>query len=278
VKAIREGSTKRVLGMLEDLAENQKDKYAAFYKEFGQVLKEGMGEDFANQERIAKLLRFSSTQSDDQAVSLDEYVARMKEGQDTIYTLTAETLATAKASPHLELFKKKGIEVLLLTDRIDEWVLSHLTTFADKPLQSIAKGALDLGKLEDEAEKKAREETAEQYKALVEKVKTTLGDRVKEVRTTTRLTDSPACLVVDEHEMSGTLQRLLKQAGQKAPDVKPILEINPTHPLVARMSADESRIDDLAHVLLDNATLAEGGNLEDPAAYVGRINKLLLEI
>ncbi len=278
VKAIREGSTKRVLGMLEDLAENQKDKYAEFYKEFGQVLKEGMGEDFANQERLAKLLRFASTQSDEQTVSLDEYVARMKEGQDTIYTLTAETLATAKASPHLELFKKKGIEVLLLTDRIDEWVLSHLTTFADKPLQSIAKGALDLGKLEDEAEKKAREETAEQYKALVEKVKNTLGDRVKEVRTTTRLTDSPACLVVDEHEMSGTLQRLLKQAGQKAPDVKPILEINPTHPLVARMSADESRIDDLAHVLLDNATLAEGGNLEDPAAYVSRINKLLLEI
>ena len=278
VKAIREGSTKRVLGMLEDLAENHKDKYALFYKEFGQVLKEGMGEDFANQERIAKLLRFSSTHSDEQAVSLDDYVARFKEGQKAIYYLTAENLATAKASPHLELLKNKGIEVLLLTDRIDEWMLAYLNSFADKPLQSVAKGALDLGSLQDEEEKKAFEATAGQHKALVEKIKTALGDRVKEVRATARLTHSPACLVVEEHEMSGNLQRLLKQAGQKAPETKPILEINPTHPLVSRMEADSSSIEDLAHVLLDNATLAEGGSLEDPAGYVSRINKLLLEV
>lgn len=278
VKAIREGSTKRVLGMLEDLAENHKDKYALFYKEFGQVLKEGMGEDFANQERIAKLLRFSSTHSDEQAVSLDDYVARFKEGQKAIYYLTAENLATAKASPHLELLKNKGIEVLLLTDRIDEWMLAYLNSFADKPLQSVAKGALDLGSLQDEEEKKAFEATAGQHKALVEKIKTALGDRVKEVRATARLTHSPACLVVEEHEMSGNLQRLLKQAGQKAPETKPILEINPTHPLVSRMEADSSSIEDLAHVLLDNATLAEGGSLEDPAGYVSRINKLLQEV
>jgi molecular chaperone HtpG len=278
VKAIREGSTKRVLSMLEDLAENHKEKYATFWKEFGQVLKEGIGEDFANQARIAKLLRIASTQSDDATVSLDDYIGRMKEGQDAIYYLTAESLAAAKASPHLELFRKKGIEVLLLTDRIDEWMLSQLNEFEGKELRSIAKGSLDLGKLEDEEEKKVREETAEQYKALAESIQKTLGDRVKEVRTTTRLTDSPACLVVDDHEMSATLQRLLKQAGQKAPDVKPILEINPAHPLVARMQADPGRIEDLSHVLLDNATLAEGGHLEDPAAYVARINKLLLEL
>jgi len=278
VKAIREGSSKRVLSMLEDLAENHKDKYALFYKEFGQVLKEGMGEDFANQERIAKLLRFSSTHSDEQSVSLDDYVARFKEGQKAIYYLTAENLATAKASPHLELLKNKGIEVLLLTDRIDEWMLAHLNNFADKPLQSVAKGALDLGSLQDEEEKKAFEATAGQHKALVEKIKTALGERVKEVRATARLTHSPACLVVEEHEMSGTLQRLLKQAGQKAPETKPILEINPTHPLVSRMESDSSSIEDLAHVLLDNATLAEGGSLEDPAGYVSRINKLLLEV
>jgi molecular chaperone HtpG len=282
VKAIREGSTKRVLSMLEDLARSDdqvhKQKYAGFWKEFGQALKEGMGEDFANQERLAKLMRFASTASDEQTVSLADYVARMKEGQEKIYVLTAETLAAAKASPHLEVFKKKGIEVLLLTDRIDEWMLSHLHAFEEKELQSVAKGAVDLGKLEDEAEKKQREEVAEQYKGLVEKVQAVLGERVKEVRTTTRLTDSPACLVMDEHDMSATLQRLLKQAGQKAPESKPILEINPAHPLVARMQSDENRIDDLAHVLLDNATLAEGGNLEDPAGYVSRINKLLLEV
>jgi molecular chaperone HtpG len=283
VKAIREGSTKRVLSMLEDLAENQKEKYAEFWKEFGQALKEGTGEDFANQERLTKLMRFSSTSSDEQTVSLADYVARMKEGQEKIYVLTAETLTAAKASPHLEVFKKKGIEVLLLTDRIDEWMLSQLNAFEEKELQSVAKGAVDLGKLEDEAEKKQQQEVAEQYKPLVEKVQAVLGERVKEVRTTARLTDSPACLVMDEHDMSATLQRLLKQAGQKAPESKPILEINPNHPLVARMqsalaSDEHSRIEDLAHVLLDNATLAEGGNLEDPAAYVGRINKLLLDV
>jgi molecular chaperone HtpG len=278
VRAIREGSTKRVLSMLEDLAENRKDDYAGFWKEFGQVLKEGLGEDFANQERIAKLLRFASTSVDEQTVSLADYVSRTKEGQEAIYYITADSLAAAKASPHLEIFRKKGIEVLLLTDRIDEWMLSHLNEFDGKQLASVAKGGVDLGKLEDEEEKKAREETAEQFKELIEGVKKVLGERVKDVRTTSRLTDSPACLVVDEHEMSANLQRLLKQAGQKAPDVKPILEINPTHPLVSRMKADSARIEDLSHVLLDNALLAEGGNLEDPSAYVARINKLLLEL
>ena len=276
VKAIREGSTKKVLGMLEDVAENQKDKYAEFWKQFGAVLKEGMGEDFQNQERLAKLLRFASTTSDE-GVSLPDYVARMKEGQDAIYYITADSLAAAKNSPQLEIFRKKGIEVLLLVDRVDEWMLSHLYEFDGKPLQSVAKGGVDLGKLQDEEEKKAAEATAEALKPLIERLKGSLQDRAKDVRVTTRLVDSPACIVVDEGDMSGHLARMLKQAGQNAPASKPILEINAEHALIKRLDSAEGseRFDDLAHIVFDQAVLAEGGHLEDPAAYVRRVNALL---
>ncbi len=273
VKAIREGSTKRVLSMLEDVAENQKDKYAEFWKQFGAVLKEGIGEDFANQERLAKLLRFASTQADE-GVSFTDYVARMKEGQEAIYYVTADTLAAAKGSPQLEVFRKKGIEVLLLTDRVDEWMLSHLYEFDGKPLQSVAKGAVDLGKLQDEDEKKQAEAAAEAFKPMLEKLQAALKDRAKDVRTTTRLVDSPACLVVDDGAMSGHLARLLKQAGQSAPDTKPILEVNPEHALVKKLD-DATRFDDLAQVLFDQAVLAEGGQLDDPAGYVQRMTRLL---
>ena len=274
VKAIREGSTKRVLGMLEDVAENQKDKYAEFWRQFGAVLKEGIGEDFANQERLAKLLRFASTHADE-GVSFADYVSRMKEGQEAIYYITADTLAAAKNSPQLEIFRKKGLEVLLLTDRVDEWMLSHLYEFEGKPLQSVAKGGVDLGKLQDEEEKKAAAATAEAFKPVLERLKTALKDRAKDVRTTTRLVDSPACIVVDEGDMSSHLARLLKQAGQNAPKSLPILEVNPQHALVKRLEGDE-RFDDLAQVLFDQALLAEGGQLEDPAAYVQRINRMLV--
>ena len=276
VKAIREGSTKKVLGMLEDVAENQKEKYAEFWKQFGAVLKEGMGEDFQNQERLAKLLRFASTTSDE-GVSLPDYVARMKEGQDAIYYITADSLAAAKNSPQLEIFRKKGIEVLLLVDRVDEWMLSHLYEFDGKPLQSVAKGGVDLGKLQDEEEKKAAEATAEALKPLIERLKGSLQDRAKDVRVTTRLVDSPACIVVDEGDMSGHLARMLKQAGQNAPASKPILEINAEHALIKRLDSAEGseRFDDLAHIVFDQAVLAEGGHLEDPAAYVRRVNALL---
>jgi len=273
VKAIREGSTKRVLSMLEDLAENQKDKYDTFWKEFGAVLKEGVGEDHANQERLAKLLRFASTHAD-QGVSFADYVARMKEGQEAIFYVTADTLAAAKNSPQLEVFRKKGIEVLLLSDRVDEWMLSHLYEFDGKPLQSVAKGAFDLGKLQDEAEKKQAEEAATAFKPVLERLKTTLADRAKDVRVTSRLVDSPACLVVEEGDMSGHLARLLKQAGQGAPASQPILEVNPGHELIKRLETD-ARFDDLAHILFDQALLAEGGQLDDPAAYVQRVNRLL---
>ncbi|TCP04791.1 molecular chaperone HtpG [Caldimonas thermodepolymerans] len=273
VKAIREGSTKRVLGMLEDLAENHKDKYAAFWKEFGAVLKEGIGEDHANRERLARLLRFASTHADE-GVSFADYVSRMKEGQEAIYYITAETLAAARNSPQLEIFRKKGIEVLLLTDRVDEWMLSHLYEFDGKPLQSVAKGAVDLGKLQDEEEKKKAEEAAAAIKPLLERLKETLKDKAKDVRVTTRLVDSPACLVGEEGDISGHLARLLKQAGQKTPEVKPILEINPEHALVKRLERTD-RFEDLAHILFDQALLAEGGQLDDPAAYVRRVNALL---
>ena len=277
VKAIREGSTKKVLGMLEDVAENQKEKYAEFWDQFGVVLKEGVGEDHANQERLAKLLRFASTHADN-GVSLVDYVARMKEGQDALYYVTADTLATAKSSPQLEIFRKKGIEVLLLVDRVDEWMLSHLYEFDGHALTSVAKGGVDLGKLQDEEEKKAAEATAEAFKPLLERLKTTLKDRAKDVRTTTRLVDSPACVVVDEGDMSGHLARMLKQAGQTAPKSLPTLEVNPEHALVKRMDSAEGgeHFDDLAHILFDQALLAEGGNLEDPAAYVRRVNRLLV--
>jgi len=258
---------------LEDVAENQKDKYAEFWTQFGAVLKEGIGEDHANQERLAKLLRFASTHADE-GVSFADYVSRMKEGQDAVYYITAETLAAAKGSPQLEVFRKKGIEVLLFTDRVDEWMLSHLYEFDGHPLTSVAKGGVDLGKLEDEAEKKAAEETAEAFKPVLERLKATLKDRAKDVRTTTRLVDSPACIVVDEGDMSSHLARMLKQAGQTAPKSMPILEVNASHALVKRLESDE-RFDDLAQILFDQALLAEGGHLEDPAAYVQRVNRLL---
>ena len=273
VKAIREGSTKRVLSMLEDVAENQKDKYTAFWKEFGAVLKEGVGEDHANQERLARLLRFASTEADE-GVSFADYVARMKEGQEAIYFITADTLAAARSSPQIEIFRKKGIEVLLLVDRVDEWMLSHLHEFDGKPLQSVARGAVDLGKLQDEEEKKKAEEAADAFKPVLERLKAALKDRAKDVRVTTRLVDSPACLVVDEGDISGHLARMLKQAGQAAPASQPVLEVNAEHALVKRL-ADDARFDDLAHILFDQALLAEGGQLEDPAAYVRRVNVLL---
>ena len=282
VKAIREGSTKRVLGMLESLADSdnadEQRKYADFWKEFGAVLKEGVGEDMANRDRLAKLLRFASTQSsgDEQDVSLAAYVGRMKEGQEAIFYITADTLAAAKNSPQLEIFRKKGIEVLLLSDRVDEWMLSHLYEFDGKPLQSIAKGAVDLGKLQDEEEKKQAEAAAEAFKPVLEKIKEALKDRAKDVRVTTRLVDSPACLVVEEGDMSGHLARLLKQAGQAAPASQPILEVNPSHALVKRLESDEARFADLSHLLFDQAVLAEGGALENPAEHVQRVTRLLV--
>lgn len=278
VKAIREGSTKRVLGMLESLANSddaaERDKYSAFWKDFGVVLKEGVGEDHANQERLAKLLRFASTHAD-QGVSLADVVGRMKEGQEAIYYVTADSLAAAKSSPQLEIFRKKGIEVLLLTDRVDEWMLSHLFEFDGKPLQSVAKGAVDLGKLQDESEKQQAEQAASAFKPTLDRLKESLKGRAKDVRVSTRLVDSAACLVVEDGDMSGHLARMLKQAGQTTPDTKPILEVNADHALVKRLDGS-ARFDDLAQVLFDQAVLAEGGNLEDPAAYVKRVTELLL--
>jgi len=296
VRAIREGSTKRVLSMLEDLAKHDKHdaapgadgvtdvvdaddkakegKYSQFYAEFGAVLKEGLGEDFANRDRLAKLLRYASTQSDTATVSLADYKARMKEGQEAIYYITADTLAAAKNSPQLEVFQKKGIEVLLMTDRVDEWSLNYLHEFDGTPLQSVAKGAVDLGKLQDEAEKKAAEEAAETFKPVLEKLKAALADKASDVRITTRLVDSPACLVVQDDGMSTQLARLLKQAGQKAPETKPVLEVNAEHPLVKKLDGSV-HFHDLAHILFDQALLAEGGLPDDPAAYVKRVNALL---
>jgi molecular chaperone HtpG len=282
VKVIREGSTKRVLGMLEELAnadaQEKKEQYASFWKEFGQVLKEGIGEDSSNKERIAKLLRFASTHhdTDTQDVSFADYVARMKEGQDKIYYVTADSWTAAHNSPHLEIFRKKGVEVLLLTDRVDEWMLSFLNEFDGKSLVSVAKGDLDLGKLEDEAEKKQKEETQAEYKDLIEKMKKALDSKAADVRVTFRLTDSPACLVAGEHELSGNLLRMLKAAGQKAPDSKPILEINPNHPLVQRLKYEDAKFDDWSSILFDQAMLAEGGQLTDPAGFVKKLNDMLL--
>jgi molecular chaperone HtpG len=326
VKAIRDGSTKRVLGMLEDLAKKQKTaghgaegkidvgsgesvpapeptagitdvvdknaaatpaaeaaaeysdesgKYARFYAEFGAVLKEGLGEDMANRDRIAKLLRFASSTNDTVSVSFADYKARMKEGQDAIYYITADTLAGARNSPQLEIFKKKGIEVLLMTDRVDEWALNFLTEFDGTPLQSVAKGAVDLGKLQDDSEKKAAEEAAESFKPVLDRLKEALKDKAEDVRVTTRLVDSPACLVVQDGGMSTQLARMLKQAGQPAPDLKPVLEVNAEHPLVRKLESSE-HFDDLANILFDQALLAEGGLPADPAAYVRRVNQLLV--
>ena len=284
VRAIREGSTKRVLSMLEDMAKLEKDesaseeakgRYAKFYAEFGAVLKEGLGEDHANRERLARLLRFASTTHDTTSVSLADYKARMKEGQEAIYYITADTLAAAKNSPQLEVFRKKGIEVLLMADRVDEWALSFLHEFDSTPMQSVAKGAFDLGKLQDEAEKKAAEEAAEAFKPVLARLKDALKDRAQDVRATTRLVDSPACLVVSDGGMSLQLARMLKQAGQAAPETKPVLEVNPEHALVKKLDGSV-HFHDLAHILFDQALLAEGGMPEDPAAYVKRVNALLV--
>ncbi|MEY4764426.1 MAG: hypothetical protein RI907_1099 [Pseudomonadota bacterium] len=299
VKAIREGCTKRVLGMLEDMAKHDQPapasadgvtdvlsdeekaaaaeaagKYTKFYGEFGAVLKEGLGEDFANKDRIAKLLRFASSTTDTVSVSFADYKARMKEGQEAIYYITADTLAAAKNSPQLEVFKKKGIEVLLMTDRVDEWALNYVHEFDGTPLQSVAKGAVDLGSLQDEAEKKAAEEAAEAFKPLLAKLKEALKEKAEDVRVTTRLVDSPACLVVQDHGMSTQLARMLKQAGQAAPEVKPVLEVNADHALVKKLDGSV-HFNDLAHILFDQALLAEGGLPADPAAYVKRVNALL---
>lgn len=279
---IRAGSVKKILGLIEDLAASSKEdqsKFKTFWKEFGQVLKEGVGEDYANRERIAKLIRFVTTSSDndEQTVSLDDYIARMKEGQEKIYFVTADSLKAARSSPHLEIFRKKGIEVLLLSDRIDEWLVSNLTEYAGKTLQSVAKGSLDLGKLEDEVEKQAHEKEAEAYNDLISKLKEVLGERIKDVRITYRLTESPACLVADTYDMSGNLERLLKSAGQKVPITKPILEINPYHPMVQRLKYEDENFSDWSNILFDQALLAEGGQLEDPAAFVKRLNDLLLQ-
>jgi molecular chaperone HtpG len=294
VKAIREGCTKRVLSMLEDLAKHDKapeasaevtdvlseeDKaklgqYTKFYAEFGAVLKEGLGEDFGNKDRLSKLLRFASTTSDTVSVSFADYKARMKEGQDAIYYITADTLAAAKNSPQLEVFKKKGIEVLLMTDRVDEWALNFVHEFDGTPLQSVAKGAFDLGKLQDEEEKKAAEDAAETFKPVLAKLKEALKDKAEDVRVTSRLVDSPACLVVTDDGMSMQLARMLKQAGQQAPEVKPVLEVNPEHALVKKLDGSV-HFHDLAHILFDQALLAEGGLPADPAAYVKRVNALL---
>ena len=305
VRAIRDGCTKRVLSMLEDLARNDKPaladqtaegadgvtdvvseedktaaqanagKYSKFYSEFGAVLKEGMGEDFANKDRLAKLLRFASTTTDSVSVGFADYKARMKEGQEAIYYITADTMAAARNSPQLEVFKKKGIEVLLMTDRVDEWALNYLTEFDGTSLQSVAKGAVDLGTLQDETEKKAAEEAAEAFKPLLAKLKEALKDKAEDVRVTTRLVDSPACLVVQDHGMSTQLARMLKQAGQSAPEVKPVLEVNAEHALVKKLEGSV-HFNDLAHILFDQALLAEGGLPDDPAAYVKRVNALLV--
>jgi molecular chaperone HtpG len=281
VEAIRKGCVNRLLGLIEDLAGNEAEKFATFWKEFGRVLKEGIGEDFNNKDRIAKLLRFSSThdESEDQKVSFEDYVGRMKEGQDKIYYVTADTHAAAKSSPHLEIFRSKGIEVLLLSDRVDEWVVSNLTEFDGKQLVSVAKGALDLGQLGDE-ERQEQEKEASEHKELTERVKKALGDRVKEVRVTLRLTDSPACLVADENAMSMNLERMLKAAGQKVPSSAPILEINTRHPIVEKLNgeSDEGRFADWSSILFDQATLADGGTLEDPATFVKKLNELMLTL
>lgn len=283
IDSIRAGSVKKILGLIGDLATSEKseeqEKFKVFWREFGQVLKEGIAEDVSNRERIAKLLRFTSTydEREEQTVSLDDYIARMKPEQEKIYYITADGLKAAQSSPHLEIFRKKGIEVLLLHDRIDEWLVANLSEYAGKSLQSIAKGNLDLGKLEDEEEKKEQEKEADDFQELTAKMKEVLGEQVKDVRVTFRLTESPACLVADTHDMSGNLERLLKSAGQKVPDSKPFLEINPHHPMVQRLKYEEAKFADWSRILFDQALLAEGGQLDDPAGFVKRLNDLLLQ-
>lgn len=283
VRMIREGSTRRVLSMLEELAQSddpaKKELYTTFWNQFGQVLKEGVGEDPGNKERIAKLLRFASTHNDSdvQNVSLDDYISRMKDSQVRIFYITAENYTAAKNSPHMEIFRKKGIEVLILTDRVDEWMLSFLTEYNEKNLASVAQGNLDLLKLADEEEKKQNEENQTDFKDTIEKMKTVLGNKVKDVRVTVRLTDSPTCLIADEKDLSGNLQRMLKAAGQKVPNMKPILEINPNHPIVQSLKYEDKHFDDWTNLLFDQAVLAEGGALADPAAFVKLMNNMLLD-
>ena len=280
VDSIRAGSVKKVLGLLEDLAQNDAEKYQKFWKEFGRVLKEGPAEDYSNREQIAKLLRFASTHSDnaEQTVALSDYLGRMQEGQEKIYYINADNFAAAKNSPHLEIFRKKGLEVLLLSDRVDEWLMSHLNEFDGKPFQSVAKGALDLDKIASEEEKQEQQQAEDQHQDLLKRVKDVLGERIKEVRISSRLTDSPACLVVDEYAMSPHFERLLREAGQNVPMSAPYLELNPTHPLIVRLNAetDATRFGDWTHLIFGQAILAEGGQLEDPAHFVKRLNDLLL--
>ncbi|MCG8073015.1 MAG: molecular chaperone HtpG, partial [Candidatus Thiodiazotropha taylori] len=282
IDTIRQANVKRVLGALEKLAENDKEKYQEFWDQFGKVLKEGPAEDFANKEKISALLRFASThnEQDEQTVSLADYVSRMREGQDKIYYITADSAAAARFSPHLEVLKKKGIEVLLLSDRVDEWLVTSLTEFDGKTLQSVAKGELDLGELDDKEEQESQEKQSEEHKALLERMQQVLQESVKEIRVSQRLTDSPACLVVEEHDMSANLARVLKSVGQDAPQTKPIMEVNATHPLVVQLEneSDEERFGDLSKVLFDQAQLAEGGQLDDPAAFVRRLNSLMLKL
>ncbi len=280
IETIRGGAVKKVLGLLEDIAKKEPEKYQTFWNEFGKVIKEGPIEDYANRERIAKLLRFSTTQSDSekQEVSLQDYVERMPDGQEKIYYITGDSFSAAKNSPHLEIFRKKGIEVLLLSDRVDEWLTTHLTEFDGKPLQSVAKGELDLGKLADQEDKEAQEKVAKEYEEMVEKIKKILGDKVSEVRVSDRLTESPACLVSESFGMSLNMERIMKEVGQPLPGAtKPIFEINPDHPLVARLKkeSDEQRFDDLTHILFDQSVLSEGGQLDDPAGFVHKLNGLL---
>ena len=282
IDSMKSALTKRVLDMLEKLAKNEPEQYKGFWKNFGQVMKEGPAEDFANKEKIAGLLRFASTQGEDgeQVVSLAEYLARAKEGQDKIYYLTGETYAQVKNSPHLEVFRKKGIEVLLLTDRIDEWLMSYLSEFDGKTFVDVARGDLDLGNLDSEEEKKEAEEVAKAKEGLVERIKTALGDAVSEVRVSHRLTDSPAILAIGEQDLGMQMRQILEASGQKVPDSKPIFEFNPAHPLIEKLDGEQSeeRFGDLSHILFDQAALAAGDSLKDPAAYVRRLNKLLVEL
>jgi molecular chaperone HtpG len=282
VSKLRAALTKRVLDMLVKLGKNNPEKYATFWKEFGQVLKEGPAEDYANREKILKLMRFSSTHNDndEQNVSLDDYIERMQEGQDKIYYVVADNYNTAKNSPHLEIFRKKGIEVLLLTDRIDDWMMSQIFNYNEKAFQDVAKGELDLNETASEEEKKEQEETAKEMEGLLDRLKNSLSEQVSEVRITNRLTDSPACLVLGAHDMGMQMRQIMEAAGQAVPDTKPAFEINPEHPLIQKLDqeSDEDRFSSLALVLFDQAGLAAGAQLEDPASYVARLNKLLLEL
>ena len=281
IDTIRGASSKKILGHLEKMAKNQPEDYATFWTEFGRVMKEGPAEDSGNKEKIAKLFRYASTNNDSdiENVSLDDYISRMKEGQDKLYYITGDSYAAVKNSPHLELFKKKGIEVVLMHDRVDEWMMSYLNEYDGKSFVNIAKGELDLGDLEDKEEKKKAEKAAKDYESLLKQMTESLGDKVKEVRVSTRLTDSPSCLVVEQQDMAVSMQKILKQAGHEVPNIEPILEINIEHPLVKRLSdeQDDAKFSDWSHLLFDQAMLSEGGQLEDPVAFVTRINQLLLE-